>query len=38
MPNITTTLTTLTTTSSHIQLTRPEKKNALTPAMYDTLR
>ncbi len=35
MPNITTTL------DSHIlrlQLTRPQKKNALTPAMYDTLR
>ena len=35
MPNISTTL------DNHIlriQLTRPEKKNALTPAMYDTLR
>ena len=35
MPNITTTLT------NHIlriQLTRPQKKNALTPAMYDALR
>ena len=35
MPNITTTL------DKHIlrvQLTRPEKKNALTPAMYDALR
>ncbi|MYD10441.1 MAG: enoyl-CoA hydratase [Chloroflexi bacterium] len=35
MPNITTTL------DDHIlrvQLTRPEKKNALTPAMYDALR
>jgi len=35
MPNITTTL------DKHIlrvQLTRPQKKNALTPAMYDTLR
>ncbi len=35
MPNITTTLT---THILHIQLARPEKKNALTPAMYDRLR
>ncbi len=35
IPNITTTL------NNHIlriQLNRPQKKNALTPAMYDTLR
>ena len=35
MPNITTTLT---NHILHIQLTRPAKKNALTPAMYDELR
>lgn len=35
MPNITTTLT---THILHIQLTRPQKKNALTPSMYDRLR
>ncbi len=35
MPNITTTLT---THILHIQLTRPQKKNALTPSMYNRLR